>query len=459
MATEMQRLQIVRNARELLASDQANLRLPALDVIEAGVRAGDPGRGTREKVVLAEDELRVDGRSYQLAETENIYVVGAGKGSLAIAAALEDILGTRIAGGVVAVKCGEKGILQRIEVMESGHPTPDDGSVRAAARILEITTQAGVKDLVIAAITGGASALATIPADGISLEDVRVLNDLLLRCGAPIQEINKVRRHVCRIKGGRLVAAIQPAQAITLTLNTAPERGPWPDMCLADPTTFADAINMLEHFALWERTPESVRTHLCRGTENPNMETVKDVSGMRTQLVYVGDPVTMCDSAARRARELGFEPIVLATQLEGESREAATCLAGIAKEIILRSRPFAPPCALITGGETTVTVACQGGRGGPSQEFVLAFANHLTSTGRYVCAALDTDGTDGPTEYAGGIVDDQTVLQARKLGLSLDASLKDHDCLGALLTLKAAIFTGHTGTNLLDLRVILIDKA
>ena len=305
-------------------------------------------------------------------------------------------------------------------------------------------------------MTGGASALVTLPPEGITLADIQTLNDLLLKCGGTIRDINTVRKHLCLLKGGRLVAHIQPAQAVTLTLDTSPEGLPWPDLCLADPSTFQDAIDVLHLFDIWEAVPPAIRTYLEEGLKHPEWETVKSLSGFKAALFSVGSPVSACEAAAATARELGYEAVILASNLEGESIDVGICLAGITKEVIRYDRPFAKPCALITAGETTVTIRDSHGEGGPNQEVALAFAFKLGKKPDVCCVSIDTDGTDGPTQTAGGISDGQTLERAQALGLNIAEHLRRHDSAGALARLGDAIVTGHTGTNVMNLRVIVI---
>jgi len=449
-------LGIIKNRKEVVSRGHRRLRQDLLDIIEAGIYAGDPGRGTRRQVHLAGSDLVVGEHRYKLNGIENIYVVGVGKGSFPIAEALEDILGSRITAGVVVVKKGEKRRLQRIEIHEAGHPIPDEDSVAGACRIMDIVERAGEKDIVFALITGGSSALVTLPLGEITLAEMQDLNAMLLKSGAIIQEMNAVRKHVCKMKGGRLVAHVQPARAITLTLDTAPDGMPWPDMCLPDPSTFQEGIHVLEHYDLWDQVPSSIQKFLIEGKNRPDLETVKSLSGMKAQIVSVGDPVSMCLAAAEKVRTLNYDPIILSTKVEGEAREAGICMAGIVREVIRYRRPFKPPCVLISGGETTVTIKGASGLGGPNQEFVLGFASKLKNLGKFACAAVDSDGTDGPTDIAGGIVDHLTQHEADWMNLSIADYLKAHNSSEALEKLGGIIVTGHTGTNLQHLRVILI---
>jgi glycerate-2-kinase len=447
---------IVRNRAALLSHGRRGARADALAIVEAGIRAADPGAGTRRAVRWDAPVLRIGERALDLGDVARVAVVGAGKASAAIVEALEEVLGERIAGGVVAVKRGAGRRLARVEVREAGHPIPDAGSVAAAREILSIAERAGPRDLVLAAITGGASALAALPPDGVALDDVRDLTRRLLNSGAGIAEINTVRRHLGLLSGGRLAAAAQPAALVAFTLNTAHRGLPWPDMVLPDPTTFQDAIAVLRSRGLWEDAPRSVRDYLRRGCERPELETVKSFEGFRTELVSVGDPAAACEAAARRAEELGYRAAVLSTDIEGEAAEVGRVLAAMSREVVATGRPFARPCAMISGGETTVTVGGCGGRGGPNQETALAFAAEFDADAEAAFACVDTDGTDGPTEVAGGLVDGGTAGRAMEAGVDLARALREHDSSVALEALGDAVVTGQTGTNVMNLRVVVI---
>jgi len=446
---------IVRNREALLSHGPRRLRSDALDIVEAGIRGADAGAGTRRLVRLDGDVLHVGGREFRLAD-RRVFVVGAGKGSLAIAAALDELLSERITTGVVVVKRGHTRRLKRIEAHEAGHPIPDDASVEGARKIAAVLDRAGKGDLVLAAVTGGASALALLPPEGVSLADVQAVTKALLNSGAVIQDINTVRRHLCQLKGGRLVARAAPAEVVTLTLDTAHPGMPWPDPCLPDPTTFADAVAVLRGRGLWEQTPEAVRRYLEEGTSCPERETLKSLDGLRSSIVYVGSPAGACDAAAAKAEALGYPPAVLATYIEGEAKDVGLALAGIANEIAERARPFAPPCAVITGGEATVTVTGDAGTGGPNQETALSFARAVCGDERIAFCAVDTDGTDGPTDIAGGLIDGGTAGRAARAGVDLAEALRRHGSSAALTRLGEAVVTGHTDTNVMNLRVVLI---
>ncbi|RLC62411.1 MAG: glycerate kinase [Chloroflexi bacterium] len=457
MTKTSNRERIVKNYQELLAHGQKKLRETALEIIQAGIKGADPGVGTHEAVKLRGHNLLVGKKEYDLRHINHIYVVGAGKGAFPIAESLEKILGSRINQGVVMVKRGEKRRLKRIEVIEAGHPIPDENSVIGATKILQIAKAAGEGDLVFAAITGGSSALAALPPEGLKLEEIQKLTDMLLKSGAPIRDINAVRKHLSQLGGGLLVSHIQPAEAITLTLDTRAKDLPWPDMCLPDPSTFQDAIDVLNYYDLWNSIPPSIKQYLSDGRERPELETVKSFEGIKATMTSVASPSGACEAAAKRAEELGYNPAILSTHIDGEAAIIGICLAGIAQEIVEKKRPFSPPCVLISGGEMKVRVADKGGTGGPNQEFVLSFAEQLGPTHKVCCASVDTDGSDGPTDIAGGIVDGETVIRAKKSNINITSFLKNHNSSAALKMLGDTIITGHTGTNIVDLRVILID--
>ena len=449
---------IVKNYQKLLSHGQKNMREAALEIIQSGINGASPGIGTHKVVRLIGYNLLVGTKEYDLRNISRIYVVGVGKGAFSIAESLEKTLGPHIYKGIVGVKRGERRRLQKIEVVETGHPLPDESSIIVARKILEIANMAGKGDLVFAAITGGASALATLPPGGIKLKEIQKLTDLLLKSGAPIRDINAVRKHLCQLKGGLLVFHIQPAEAITLTLDTAPKDMPWPDMCLPDPTTFQDALAVLKKYDLNNIVSPSIKHYLLEGVEKPELETVKNFEGMKAALFSVGNQVVACEAAASRAKEFGYNPVILSTSIAGEATTVGICLAGIVREIIKNKRPFPPPCALISGGETTVTVLGNCGVGGRNQEFVLSFAQELGAEEKVCCASVDTDGTDGSTDIAGGLVDGETMTRAKNLDINIANFLKNHNSSAALTALEDTIVTGHTGTNVLDLRVILIDN-
>lgn len=451
----------VENRGELCSHGDREGREVLLDVVDEALEAVHPDRLVPGRVTLRDGVLEIDGREHDLDSTDEVFVLGAGKGSLALVRAVSDVLGERLSRGVVVEKRGQGGgngvVPDGIEVLEAGHPVPDEAGHRAARRVVELAEGADEDDLVLACITGGASALLAFPVEGVGLADLAETTRLLLEAGAPIEDVNAVRKHLSRVKGGRLAEAIGPATTVTLVIVDEVAGEPW-GPTVPDSTTFADAVRALERHGLAGRVPESVVEHLaesrgCPGRETPTPEAFESLG---TQAVVLADGGTACEAACAAARERGVEPMLLSTVLEGESREVGTCLAGIAREVAASGRPAEPPCLLVSGGETTVTVGEGAGEGGPNQEFALGLALGIDGIDGVAGAAVGTDGTDGPTDLAGGLVDAGTAERGGPLGVDLHRALRAHDSSAALRELGDAVHTGPTGTNVMDLRVILV---
>lgn len=448
----------IKNTAELLGHGSAGLRRVALDALEAGLSAVDPYVLTKQLIRMDGQHLLVGEERIPLAEVRRVFVVGAGKGSFPICQALEENLGDRIAQGMLGVKTGESRRLRRIRVIEAGHPVPDERSLEAGEAILTILQEAGQGDVVFAAVTGGASALMEVPVQGLTLADIQWTNRLLLNAGMTIAEMNTVRKHLSKLKGGWLVQHARPARVFAITLGTVPEGLPWPDPTKPDPSTFADAIAVLKRQALWSTLPPAVQSHLCQGLSEPALETPKDFQGYVVPHFDVGNQAMACEAAAATATRQGYTGVILSTHIVGEARDVGTALAGIAKETQRYGRPFSPPCVLVSGGEVTTTVRNPHGVGGPNQEFVLAAARILNGMPNVVVASIDTDGSDGPTDIAGGIADGETVFRAAAMGRDLADVLAQNDSGTALRRLGDAIYTGPTGTNVVNLRVIVVGE-
>ena len=385
-----------------------------------------------------------------------LIVLGAGKAAVAMARAVEAHWRGPLTGAVVT-RYGQGERLSRIEVMEAAHPVPDAAGLAAGRRLLALAQAAGPDDTVLCLISGGGSALMEVLPDGLDLEDIARLNRGLLASGASIDEMNCVRRHLSRVKGGRLAAAVHPARLLTLAISDVPgdrfldiASGP----TVADPTTVADAVAILERHRI--DVPEAVAAVLA----SPQAESVKpgDARLARAEIVLVASPSLALAAAAEKARALGLAPLVLGDRIEGEAREAARVLAGLALGL---DAPFAPrstPTVILSGGETTVTLrgAVATGRGGRNAEFQLAFA--LASNGAVGLHALavDTDAADGCEEIAGAFVDPTTLARARALGLDARAALAAHDAHAFFEALGDGCVTGPTGTNVNDFRAQLI---
>jgi len=400
-------------------------------------------------------------RRIHLPRFHNIFVVGAGKASARMAAALEKVPGLRMAGGLLNVKYGHTAPLRRVELNECGHPVPDERGMAGARRIAEIARTAGPRDLVICLISGGASALLPLPAEGISLADKQATTQALLACGADIHELNTVRKHLSAIKGGQLARMAWPAAVITLVLSDVV--GDDLDVIGSGPTvpdqsTFADALEIVTRYGLPRRLPRPVRTRLERGAAGEFDETPKpgDAVFARTKNIIVGNNRGAVNAGAKAARALGYRTVVLSTTIKGEARAVALVHAAIAREIRASGHPVKGPACVISGGETTVTLSKGHGLGGRNQEFVLAAAREIAGMENVVVLAAGTDGTDGPTDAAGAIADGRTFARAAAARLDARGMLARNDSYHFFEPLGDLIRTGPTGTNVADVHILLV---
>ena len=423
----------------------AGLRRDALAIFRAGLKTADPA----EAVSLRLSKLRPD-------RFERIFVVGAGKAGATMARAVERVLGWRIDGGLINVKDGHTARLRRIELNECGHPIPDQRGVDGARRIAEIATKAGVEDLVLCLISGGGSALLPFPAEGISLANKQETTRQLLACGATIHEINTVRKHLSQIKGGQLARLAWPATVISLLLSdvigddlSVIGSGP----TAPDESTFVGALAVLDKYNIRTTVPAPVRDRLEAGLRGEIPETPKVTENARN--VVVGSNRLAMDAAERKAKELGYRTLVLSTTIEGETRDVARMHAAIGREIAASGRPARRPACILSGGETTVTLTGDG-LGGRNQEFALAAAIDIAGLAPAVVLSAGTDGTDGPTDAAGAIADSTTVARAAVKGLDAKRSLAAHDSYHFFEKTKDLIKTGPTGTNVMDVHVVLV---
>lgn len=421
-----------------------------LESLCAGILAADPASAVTEAVELAGESLRIDGMQYDLREYDRLVVLGGGKAAGRMAMALESILDDRIDDGIVVttspVGCS------RVRDVEGEHPIPSARNVAATTDLLELARSAGATTLVIAVISGGGSALLTAPAEGLALDDVQAVTRELLTEGAEIESINAVRKHLSAIKGGRLAEAAAPATVHGLILSDVVgddlgviASGP----TAPDPTTYADATAVLTRYGI--EPPAAVEAHLASGDRTARRETpgpADDLFETVTNTIVAGATESVT-AAADEARDRGLDARILATGITGESREVGRTLGAIAEEVRRRGRPIEPPAALISAGETTVTVTGEG-RGGPNQECALAAATELPAGVAF--GALDTDGIDGTGPAAGAIVDASTVDDVGEA----TAALERNDAYGFLQASGDAIITGATGTNVNDLRIAVI---
>jgi glycerate 2-kinase len=459
----------IRNTDILTSHGNVKARRIALDVLEHAIREVDGYELVKRTCRVNGKTLIVGKRRYDLAKFDSLYVIGAGKATMSMAEAIEHVLGDKITKGIIIVKKGQRRSLNRIRVYEGGHPIPNTVGLEASKKITELAKQGSRKDIFVMLISGGSSSLMSYPINEITLEDEKKVTDLLLSSGANIVEINAVRRHLSQTNGGRLAQLIlnQGARLINLVISDVvgrplvlrPDvpvsRGPGGSPAMPDGTTFNDARRTLSHYQLWNEVPGRVRTYL-RGA-GPELETPKSFRGMKVDSFVLASIANGCLAARKRADSLGLNSIVLSSMIEGESREAGAFMAAVAREAAASRFPVAPPCVIVCGGETTVKMHSQKtGGGGPSQEFALGFALKIEGRPNVAVAALDTDGTDGPTEYAGGVADGYTVARAKKKGSDVFLALAEHRSSLLLQELHDAIVTGETGTNVCDLNIAFV---
>jgi len=461
-------------------------RRDLLAIFKAGVAAAEPEEAVRRHVVRRGRKLRLGGYSTDLGRVRNIFVVGAGKASARMAAALEEILGDRITDGWINVPatlagqacrgltaarhvavagkaaCAAAKPLRRIHVHEAGHPIPDEAGLRGAREIARILRAAGEGDLVLVCLSGGGSALLPLPAVGVTLADKQRVTQALLACGADIREVNTVRKHLSQLKGGQLARAAQPAEVVTLILSDvvgdpldAIASGP----TAPDGTTFGQALAVLRKYGIERRAPRSVLKRLRAGAAGAEAETPKpgDPVFSRVHNLLIANNSAAMDACARKARALGYAPLVLSASIEGEARDAAVVHVAIARECLARGRPVAPPACLISGGETTVTLRGKG-LGGRNQEFALAAGIAAGGMEGVTILAAGTDGTDGPTDAAGAFSDGRTCERAAQVGLSAAEFLARNDSYHFFERLGDLLKTGPTGTNVMDLYLLLIEN-
>ena len=424
-------------------------------IMRAALSAVDPYEAVKNALHLDGQTLYVGETAYDLTKFKRVLVVGAGKASAPMARAVEEALGERVAAGLVNVKYGYTDAVSRIQLREAAHPLPDRSGLDGTREIVRLLEAAEEDDLVLCLISGGGSALMMLPEGSIGLEDYQALTEALLRSGATINQVNTIRKHIERVKGGRLAQVAAPATVATLILSDVVGNpldfiasGP----TVPDTTTFDDALGVLRQFSLLDSVPESVRDWLERGARGDIPETPKpgDPLFERVSTVVIGSNDIAAEAALAEARSLGFNAVLLTTYLEGEAREMGKLGAALAKELLHRGQPVAPPACLILGGETTVTVRGEG-KGGRNQEIALAAALALNGLDRALLVALATDGSDGPTDAAGGFADGRSLERGTAAGLDAREHLAQNDSHAFLTATGDLLVTGPTNTNVNDL--------
>jgi glycerate-2-kinase len=443
----------VLNADSLVSGPFTGLRRKALQILEAGLEALDTDSALERWVQRRDDSLVVAGRSYELHHNRT-FVLGAGKASYRIAAGLEELIGDFLAGGLVVVPRGEGAPLQRIKVLEADHPIPSEASLVAGLELLEFADQVTADDLVLCCITGGSSALVSVPPPTVSFEEKQKLHEVLLASGAPIQEINAVRKHVSTIKGGRLARRLAPARIVNVTISDVSGD---PADCITDPTvqdssTAGDALDVLRRYELWDEVAPSIRHHLeSSQARSPDVGSCD----IHTAIIVTGR--LACDAMVACAQALDHAGLALPEPVTGEAVEVGRDLANLALDCLNVGDTLAPPCAIVgCGGETTVGLHswAEAHGGGPNQELALSAATELKAHNPVVLISIDTDGSDGGTTYAGAIVDGATLSTIGK-DAAQDA-LRTHQSSKILQGSNHLIVTGPTSTNANDLFVLVI---
>lgn len=411
-------------------------------VFEAAVAAADP-----ERTIRAHLPERPKGRTV---------VVGAGKGAAQMAAAFEKAWDGPLQ-GLVVTRYGYGAPTQRIEVVEAAHPVPDAAGLAASRRLLELVSGLTEDDLVVALICGGGSALLPSPAPGLSLADEIAVNEALLASGAPISAMNLIRKHVSTIKGGRLAAAAHPARVVSLVVSDIP--GDNPALVASGPTVpdagdRAEALRAVAAYGM--HLPEAVLAHM----RSPAAEAPQpgDPRFARNAVHLIASAAVSLEAAAAESRRQGIEAVILSDAIEGEAREVGSVHAAIAREVATRGRPFARPVLILSGGETTVTLKAKG-KGGRNTEFLLSFAIGIAGLAGIHALAADTDGIDGSEDNAGAFCDGSTVARLRAAGVDAKAMLAGNDAWTAFHAAGDLFVPGPTGTNVNDLRAILVQDA
>jgi glycerate-2-kinase len=477
----------IQNAETLLSTGNRAGRRAALEILEAGLQSGDPYDNVLKLLRIGDGKLIVGNAEFEpagsprtgdeifdLARVQRIYVFGAGKGVQRVAKAIEDVLGDRLTGGHVIDKKGHPVILERIGVTLGGHPAPDEDCAKGCEKILAMTRGLTEDDLVFTIAGSGVSSLMTMPAPGLTVEDLSATTYVTqIERGTKTADLGPIRNHLDMMKGGKIARYIHPARMVHI-LSIQPEsyealmhRNSWLHT-LPDYSTFQTAIDNLKREDAWHAVPASVRRHLEEA--DPEHETVKAEEFEKTSFRIFGvmpHRAGIPQQAMNKARDLGFTPIVLAEQLSGvEASQAGIYMAAIAKTIERTGQPFEPPCALFSNGEVVVTVGDEKGIGGRNQELALSAALEISGSANIVIGSVDTDGTDGPGAQfvddasdipclAGGIVDGETMEAAASTGIDLREEMKRHNTTPALWELRSGI-VATPNISLLDLTVAVV---
>lgn len=440
----------------------------ACKIMTSALRAVDPYKCVKDHLKIKNHSLIIGKNTIASGDFERIFVIGLGKASVPMARSVIDILGEKVHSAVVVTK--EKDFLQydgydnKLKVYLGGHPIPTDESLMATKSILESLPELTSRDIVIVLISGGGSALFTLPVMGVSLDDLQRMTEILLRSGAEIKEINTLRKHLDEVKGGRLALKLQPAQIHTLILSDVV--GDRLDMIASgptvpDPTHYKDAITIIEKYHLRNKLPRSIITFLEDGVKREHPETLKqnEIKNSSINHYLIGSNYHAAKAGYARARSLGYRSLILSTHLTGETEKVAEFLDGIIKSEVTHGIPLKEPFCLIFGGETTVQVKGSG-LGGRNQDLALRMVERIANIPNLLFISLATDGEDGPTDAAGAVIDGLVYLEGVDVeGLDIQAYIADNNSYEYLEKVGALIKTGSTGTNVNDLIFILAKRS
>ncbi|MFW6096283.1 MAG: glycerate kinase type-2 family protein [Bacteroidota bacterium] len=431
-------------------------------IFQSALKSVQPQNLFQHKVWIEGGTLWVENHSFHLSKYKNIYVIGFGKASAYMASALDELLGDRIKGGAVIVKYRHSVSCRFSDIYEAGHPVPDENTLNHSKRIIEVARKAGESDLVLCLISGGGSSLFEILPRTISLEDLQEMNALLLSSGAEITEMNALRKHISKVKGGKLLRSIYPATCVSLIisdiLHDPPDSiasGP----TAADMTTFRDAQVVLHKYALERKIPASILSYIERGVEGKISETVKEGEPALQNVsnFIIGNIDVAMNAAKQTASQLGYESMISFALMRGEASEMGESIVQILRQYSQGRENDRQPLCMIFGGETTVTLGKQSGRGGRNQELALSALLHMKDFEKdFVLISAGTDGTDGPTDAAGAIITRKTLEKAESLGLDPEQYLREHNAYPFFEQTGSLLKTGPTGTNVMDLVIALV---
>jgi glycerate-2-kinase len=443
----------------------AQLRMDVRDLFLHGIHAVDAYEITTQSLIVEGSSLTarsVEGLTteYELKKHRRLLITGFGKAAGPMARAAEEKLRDYLSEGVVITGYGHGVDLERIRIREAGHPIPDANSVKGAQELVHMLKNADEDDLVIVLISGGGSALCTQPCEGIKLTDIQTMTELLLKCGADINEINTIRKHISQVKGGQLAVTAHPVSLLSLIISDVIDdrldtiaSGP----TVPDATTFQEAHDILRKYDISERSPAAVRNRIQLGIEGKIDDTPKsdDIRFQKTRNVIIAHNLTALRAIAKRAEEMGYRPLLISSRINGDTRITAQVFGAIIKDVVASSHTTQQPVCIIAGGEMTVRVSGQG-KGGRNQDFCLALTPLINGLDRVIVLSAGSDGADGPTEAAGAIIDSTTLSKAQDIGLDIDEALVDNDSNEFFRKSGGLLITGPTRTNIMDIQIALV---